>query len=118
MELKQEGGEWKGVMRAPEGGSIGLPQLAVAPDQVGFQVDTQNGSVKVQMSSRTACSRAPGRRRTRPPGRSKHAANLGSRVEERRIEERHLGPAAEAHTEYVAHTARGVDVPRAEGVQP
>lgn len=49
MELKQEGGEWKGVMRAPEAGSIGLQQLAVTPDQVGFQVDTQNGSVKILM---------------------------------------------------------------------
>lgn len=48
MELKQEGGEWKGVMRSPEG-SLALQQLAVAPDQVSFQADTSRGLVKIQM---------------------------------------------------------------------
>jgi len=48
MELKQEGGEWKGVMRSPEG-SLSLQQLAVAPDQVSFQADTSRGLVKIQM---------------------------------------------------------------------
>jgi hypothetical protein len=48
MELKQEGGEWKGVMRSTEG-SLALQQLAVAADQVSFQAETSRGLVKIQM---------------------------------------------------------------------